>query len=106
MRCDSGTEWRELPTVMAFAEGLADFFDTDGFAIVATFDGNDVTGILDKEYVEIEGIESNRPVFLCASSDVSGYSRGAVIVASGITYTLVTKEQDGTGVTMVVMEGP
>lgn len=91
---------------MAFAEDFTDFLDTDGFAVVATFNGISVTGILDKEYVEIEGIESNKPVFLCASSDVAAYSRGAVIVVSGITYSLVTKETDGTGVTMVVMEGP
>lgn len=91
---------------MAFAEDFTEFLDVDGFAIVATFDGNDVTGILDREYVEVEGIESNRPVFLCASSDVSGYSRGAVVVAGGITYALVTKMPDGTGVDMVVLEGP
>jgi hypothetical protein len=91
---------------MALEEDFTDFLDEDDFAIVATFNGNDVTGILDREYVEIEGIESNRPVFLCSESDVSGYTRGAVIVAGGTTYSLVTKEPDGTGMAMVVMEGP
>lgn len=91
---------------MAFEEDFTDFLDDDDFAIVATFNGNNVTGILDKEYVSVNGIESNKPVFVCSSADASPYSRGDVVIADGTTYSLVTKEQDGTGMTMVILEGP
>ena len=89
---------------MAFAEDFTDFFDVDEFGVVATFDGNDVTGIFDNEYVEVEGIESKKPVFLCSTSDVTTYNRGAVVVINSVNYSLITKEQDGTGVTLCILE--
>lgn len=87
-----------------FTEDLTGFFDVGDFASAATFNGNTVNGIFDNEYVEVEGIESKRPVFLCETSDVSAYSRGATVIVEGATYSLVTKEQDGTGVTMCILE--
>lgn len=89
---------------MAFAEDYGDFFDVDDFADGATFDGAPVNGIFDHEYVEIEGIESKRPVFHCATSDVSAYSRGSAVVVNGSNYSLVTKEPDGTGTSLCILE--
>lgn len=88
---------------MAFTETIADFFSTDDFAVAATYDGSTVNGIFDHEYVEVENVEGERPVFLCASSDVSGAAHGESITIEGTAYTIAGIQPDGTGLTLLIL---
>jgi hypothetical protein len=89
---------------MAFVEDFSDFANVDDFAITVTFNGDDVDGIFDHAYVEVGGIESRRPVFQCATADVSAYPRDTPVVINGVNYKTVTQEPDGTGWSLVVLK--
>ena len=88
---------------MAFVENLAEFFDTDDFAHAATVDGVEVLGYFDSEFVEVNGVESKRPIFMCATSDVSGVTHADPVVYDATNYEIVGIQHDGTGVTVLVL---
>ena len=44
------------------------------------------------------------PRFVCRTSDVASAANGDTLVASGTTYTIRSAENDGTGVTTLVLE--
>lgn len=96
---------------------LSDFFDTDEFAVAGLYsaladagthptDATTINGIFDEKYVEINGMGSVRPTFTCATSDVSDASDGAKITIDSTVYTVRSPQQDGTGVTMLILEAP
>lgn len=92
---------------MALTEDPTIYFDTDGFAVTANYNsGTTVEGILDTGYVEVQGKESERPMFTCAASDVSGVNHGKSLVVGGTTYSVVGVQPDQTGdfVTLVLSE--
>jgi len=96
------------------ATELAIFFETDDFAVDATFTpvggtASTVKGIFDKEYLEMESGGSvafaiNQPRFVCATSDVSTAAEGDAIVISATDYKIVVVQEDGTGTTTLVLE--
>jgi hypothetical protein len=96
------------------ATELAIFFETDDFAVDATFTpvggtASTVKGIFDKEYLEMESGGSvafaiNQPRFVCATSDVSTAAEGDAIVISATDYKIVVVQDDGTGTTTLVLE--
>ena len=96
------------------ATELAIFFETDDFAVDATFTpvggtASTVKGIFDKEYLEMESGGSvafaiNQPRFVCATSDVSTAAEGDAIVISETDYKIVVVQEDGTGPTTLVLE--
>lgn len=88
---------------MAFTEDFDDFFDTGEFAVVATVGISEIKGILDKEYVELLDIQGYAPVFTCKTSDISAVSDGDTYVIDSVTYHQIKKEQDGTGITRVIL---
>ena len=80
-----------------FTEDADDFLDVDEFAITANYDGGTtVTGIFSQEYVEVSGVESKRPVFLCEAADVSDVAHGKSLIVSGTTYSVVGVQPDET----------
>jgi len=93
-----------------FTEDLTEFFDTNSFAVAATIDGATVNGILDKEYVEVSAgrvdIVGYKPTFTCATSDVSDVDNGTMVSISGESeiFTIAHIENDGTGVSKVILE--
>ena len=90
------------------------FFSTDDFGVSATYTPSGgsaatVSGILDKDFALADlgggvGITSNDPRFICRTSDVASAAGGDTLVASGTTYTVRAVEDDGTGVTTLVLE--
>lgn len=73
------------------------------FGVDATVDGVTVTGILDKEFRVVGNIESEYPVFECRSEDIPSIAHGQLVVYSGITYEVVGIEDDGEGLTALVL---
>ena len=67
---------------MAFVEDFDAFFDTEDFAVIATFSGTSVSGIFDESFMEVQGVEGFHPVFTC----VQGVQR------------------DGTGIVNLILE--
>jgi hypothetical protein len=91
-----------------FAESLAPFFDTAGFAITATLAGQSVRGIYDREYAEASlgfgAAAGGRSSFILPSS-TAGIAIGAVLVVPGAgTFKVAEIQPDGTGVTQLFLE--
>ena len=64
-----------------------------------------VDGILTNEYVTVEFVESKKPVFLCKSSEIVGIAHGDNAIASDSTaYKVRGIQQDGTGMTKLILE--
>ncbi len=85
-------------------ESIQDRLDllTD-FGSDATIGVDTVKGILDREFRIVGGIESEYPVFECRSSDISGAGHGTNITIEAVTYQVVGVEDDGTGMTTLVL---
>jgi hypothetical protein len=88
-----------------FAEDLAPFFDTAGFATAVTIDGASVNAIFDNAYIEAGGlgVVGLQPILTCLSSDVDDVDIGAGVVVGSTDYLVVRMEPDGTGVTTVYL---
>lgn len=96
------------------ATELAIFFEVDDFAVTASYtpqggSSTNITGIFDKEYLEMESGGSvafaiNQPRFLCDTSSVSNAAEGDALVVSQKNYKIVVVQDDGTGTTTLVLE--
>ena len=89
---------------MPFIEDLTVFFKTSEFASNATLAGLAVTGIFEKDYIDLDAggsLAGTTPVFTLASSAVPANVAGATLVVGGVTYKVVEPMPDGTGVTML-----
>ena len=80
-----------------------DIFVAD-FATTATVGGISISGILDREYAEVNGVEGYAPTLLCKESDTSSIPVGAVISVAGQSYKVMAKRPDGTGMTTIILE--
>lgn len=93
---------------MAFAEDKTIYFDTDFGAVDALINGSTVSGIFDKEYVDIDSggipISGFMPIFRCSLSDVPGVVKGVDVVIDSVNYKVVIPKRDGTGVVDLVLE--
>ena len=98
---------------MAFNENINAFFDTDDFAVAATFtpDGGSpstVNGIFDDEYFDevggSVGIEGSQPRFTCKLDDLAAVEQGDALTVSGVAYEIVNVQKDGTGIVVLVLQ--
>lgn len=85
------------------------FFEVDDFGVAATYAGGTVNGIFNKNYLELDSGGSvafaiNQPRFVCRTSDVSSAAEGDAITISGTSYVIRVVQDDGTGVTTLVVE--
>lgn len=88
------------------------FLDTDEFAESAVWTDSDdtdhtIAGIFDAPGEEINMatgvVETTAPQLECASSDVSGITRGDKIVIGSTTYYFLYQTPDGTGMTTLML---
>jgi len=98
---------------MAFTEDLTVFYSTDDFAVDAIYsavgvthptNGTTIQVIPDKHYVNVNGMESYRPVARCVESDVSDAADGAQLRIDGSDYYIRDTETNGTGETVLILE--
>ncbi len=97
---------------------LATILDTDDFATAVIFtpdasypyqssDTVTINAIFDKTFIETNGVESLKPVLFCKSSDVinATHTNGNSMIENGTTkYKVVGIENDGTGITQLLLE--
>jgi hypothetical protein len=93
---------------MAFAENMAFFMDTTGFAVTVTFAGGaTANAIFDREYYEVEvggqtGQEATQPQLLIATADLpNGFGEGSAVTVANVGYTAKNVRNDGTGATVI-----
>ena len=70
-------------------DDLTDLFQTDDFASAATFGGATINVIFDREYLGVD-----------VGGEVEAV-HGSTIAIGGVTYTVIGREDDNTGVTML-----
>lgn len=96
-------------------EELDIYFSTDFFGRTATYTAQGtgetpqtITGIFDKQYIDEAGVaigvEGNTPVFETKTTSVSSASQGDTLVVGSTTYKVVNVQEDGNGVTMLILE--
>jgi len=83
-------------------EDFGAFFDTAGFATVATLGGVVVRGVFDNGFDDqalAMGVAATAPVFMLASASVPTPVIGVSLVIGAVAYKVVESMPDGTGVT-------
>jgi len=90
------------------------FFEADDFAVTASYtpsggSATNINGIFDNEYFEADaggtiGIAIQQPRFQCQTSNVSSAAEGDAITINSVAYTIRIVQDDGTGVTTLVLE--
>lgn len=95
------------------ASDLLGYFDTEAHGVSAsiTIDGSasTISVILNKEYFAIDPglameIEGSQPVCTGRTSDMTGVEIGDTIQISSVTYNIRSVQNDGTGITVLVLE--
>lgn len=68
-----------------------------------------ITAIFDAQFVEVDaggtvGVAYQQPRLMCRTADVINCTEGDTFVISGTTYLSRIVQDDGTGMTMIVLE--
>lgn len=88
-----------------FAEDLAPFFNVADFADAATLDGVSVSGIFDSGYEEAYGMTTHEARFtMAASATTAAATTASVLVVRSTTYRVRSVQNDGIGVTVLLLE--
>ena len=99
---------------MAFVEDISEFFDDSDFAVIADFmpaSGGQcrIKGIFDKEYFavdggEVIGVSGNQPKFMCETAKIRDAAYDDDIRILDKLYKIISIQDDGTGVTTLLLE--
>jgi len=95
-------------------DDLAVFLSVDDFGVAATYTPSGgsaatVNGIFDHEYFAADAggsvaVAIEQPRFLCRTADVSSAAEGDALTVNATNYTIKVVEDDGTGITNLVLE--
>lgn len=79
---------------------LAEFFDTEDFAVAATIPGGRKLLVLfDALYTDALNVDSASPAAFCTSADAAGLGLDDQITIDGTTYRIIGVQPDGAGIT-------
>ena len=84
------------------------FLDSDEFADAAivgtgTRYQTTINGLFDNEYIEAVSMNSLTPTFLCRTSDLTNIKKGYKLTVNSTDYEIVDPQQDGTGMTLLIL---
>lgn len=79
---------------MAFTEDLSVFFDTGGFAVVATHSATPKSVIFERQYLEQLGIQTSAPTALGRKSDWTAVAQGDTVTIAAVAYTVAEFHHD------------
>lgn len=85
------------------------FFNADEHGVAATYDGGTINGIFGNQHLELDGggtvaFAVTQPRFQCRTSDVSSAAEGDAITINATSYVIKVVQDDGTGMTTLVLE--
>lgn len=96
------------------AADRAIFFEVDDFGTAASYTPSGgvaatINGIFDNDFIEVDagggvGVALQQPRFLCRTADVSSAAEGDALVINTVNYTIRIVQDDGTGITTLVLE--
>lgn len=88
-----------------FNEDLDAFLNVDehGDHFVIQRSGKVIRGIIDRDYVETNGIAAYEPVITCKTSDVKYFERGDHIEYGKSIFKYVYSQPDGTGMSRLIL---
>lgn len=89
--------------VVPFSEDFDEFFDIADFAISISIAGTTVNAIFDHEYVEVNGVDSRRPVILFETESKSDTAQGDAVVINLANYVVEVIQLDGQGLTSAIL---
>lgn len=89
---------------MAFEEDLNDLFDTNEFAVTATFGAQSFPVILDEHYEDELGIEGIHLSATCQKTDADLIDVEDTGTIDGRSVMIVRIEPDGTGLAHLTLE--
>ncbi|MDE2102460.1 MAG: hypothetical protein KGL39_34760 [Patescibacteria group bacterium] len=81
----------------------------EDFGVTVTCGANSFIAIFDDHFAMVDdlslNIESSQPQLLCRTSDCVAYgiADGVSLTFSGLPYTVTTREDDGTGFTVLTL---
>ena len=87
------------------SDDLADIFAAGEFTKLATFGSATFYGHFQEDYIDWEGIEGKRPVFVCQATDAQSVPRGTVGTIDGRSLKHIRPEVDtNTGIGRMILE--
>ena len=95
------------------ADDRAIFVGLDDFGTSATFThsgtSTTVSGIFDNDFVEVDAgggipFAMQQPRFLCRTADVTTAVEDDTLVIATVTYKIKVRQDDGTGMTNLILE--
>lgn len=90
---------------MPFTENLAPFFNIAEFADAATLDGVAVSGIFENGYNEVFAMITHDALLrLPASATTAAATTASIVVLRGKTWRVRSVQDDGTGLTTLLLE--
>jgi len=86
------------------AENFSVYTDPAGLGDTATVGTGSIDGIFQREWAEINNVEGYYPTFLVADTDAASISvESTALTIASVAYKAVSKRQDGTGMTLLVL---
>lgn len=79
------------------------------FGVTATWSGGSFIGIFDNDYVDAEvggsvSFAVSQPRFTCRTADLTGMTEDTALTIEGISYVVRVFMNDGTGMSVLVLE--
>lgn len=86
-----------------FVEDFTAYFAD--FGVSANLDGQGVTVIYDREFLQVlDGIATTSPAATAPSTTVAAATTASILVVAGNTYRVRSVQADGTGITRLLLE--
>jgi hypothetical protein len=91
------------------ADDRAIFISADDFGVTATYKAGTISGIFDNDFIEVDAgggipFAMQQPRFLCRTADVTTAVEDDTLVISAVTYKIKVRQDDGTGMTNLILE--
>jgi hypothetical protein len=85
------------------------FVGINDFGTSATYKAGTISGIFDNDFVEVDAgggvpFAMQQPRFLCRTADVTTAVEDDTLVIATVTYKIKVRQDDGTGMTNLILE--
>lgn len=89
---------------MPMTEDFELFFDAEEHGTEVLLDGVAVVGIVQRPYLDVAGMATTAPLFVCPADEAAGVEEGSTLVYGATSYTVRDPKPDGTGLIRMTLE--